>query len=354
MQMKVNENQNQVIKVSASAKMRAEERTGGKKEKENRKTIYAGDIGMQNDFISMKKQSARKRAMKIINDAWNTDRKIDQGIEEIKGKIELLRGEFAQNQDKIAEGNAKKEQLREEYGVEKDSQEQKDLELLEKQADSRIYGNGPEGVQFTEEEEKRLAELEGKPLTEYQKRAMKIHGGQEEYKRNALKIENQIEGANASIRDIKLERLKTVPPMVKAKKKADKILEQASEEVIGLLAEEAKEHIDETYEEIREEAKEKAEEKEKQEERLEAVREEKKQLEQQADISQEKNHEAEATRKEQQSKSREETELLENVEAAGRGGKDSVSDAQAEIKEMLRKIKLLEEDLKGISVDEEL
>ncbi len=354
MQIKVNENQNQVIQVNTSAQQREAERTGNKSEKQHRNSIFAGDIGLQNDFITMRKQSAQKKAMKIISDAWDVDRRIDGGIEEIKEKLEMLSEELEENQNQIAEGNAEKEQLRQKYGVDEDSQEQKDLKLLEKQADSLIYGNGPDGVQFTEEEEKRLAELNEKPLTEYQERCMKIHGRQAQYKRNVMQIEAQTIGMNASIRSIKLERLKTVPPMVKAQKKADKILEAASKEAIGLLAEEAKDHIDETYEEIREEAKKEAEEKAEQEEKIDAVKDKKEELEQQTDAVSAKAHEQEEVRRKQQEKSREDSELLENVTDTGVENGSAVSDAQAEIKEMLQKIKLLEEDLKGASVDEEV
>ncbi len=352
--MQIKTDENQVIHVNSSARERAREREGHKDKKEHKSSIYAGDLGLQDDLFTMKKKHAQKKALKMINDAWGVDRKIDQSIEEIRGKLDLLQDEFDGYQDAIAEGNAEKESLREEYGVEKDSQEQKDLELLEKQADSRRMGNGPEGVQLTEEEEKRLAELEDKPLTDYQKRCMEIDKEQEIYENKAAGIERQIEGGNASIRGIKLERLKEVPPMVKARRNADKILKEANKEAISLLTGEAKEHIDKTYEEIEEKAEEKAEEKEKQEEKLENIKKEKEELEKRTDAAQIKNSEAEEVRREQQEQSREDKELLEGMTDSGKSRSDSVSDAQAEIKALLEKMKLLEDDLKGTSVDEEL
>lgn len=347
--MQIKTKEDQFIKANTSAWQREEERTGKNTKKKSGKNIFAGNIGRGDDLFMMKKKHAKKKALKIINDAWNVDRKIDQGIEDIKTNLESLKNEFTKNQDIIAEGNAKKEELREEYGISKDSQEQKDLELLEKQADSRRSG----GSLFTEEE-KRLAELENQPLTEYQKRCLEIHKGLDIYKERADRIEGQIIGCNASIRGIKLERLKEMPPMVKAQKQAKDILEKANEEAIGLLVEEAKNHIDETYEEIKEKAEEKAEKKAEQEEKLEAVKEEKEKLEQQVSDSQQKNHEAEEVRREQQEKSKEDMELLEDTKEIGQGVSGSVSDVQREIKEMLRKMKLLEEDLKGTSLDEEI
>lgn len=72
-----------------------------------------------------------------------------------------------------------KEQLRKEYGVELDSQEQKDLELLQKKQDSK---NKLDVGSFTDEEMDRLKELEGTPLTEYQKAVLELNDTAREYK----------------------------------------------------------------------------------------------------------------------------------------------------------------------------
>ena len=59
-------------------------------------------------------------------------------------------------------------------------------------------------------------------------------------------------------------------------------------------------------------------------------------------------------RREVQERSREEADLLETMMEAGMGNVGNVSEVQSEIKNMIHKMKLLEEDLKGSTVDEDL
>ena len=60
-----------------------------------------------------------------------------------------------------------KEAYRVDYGVDKDSQEQKDLELLEKYQNNR-YGSAEDT--FSKEELERLKELQNTPLTGIRRR----------------------------------------------------------------------------------------------------------------------------------------------------------------------------------------
>lgn len=232
--------------------------------------------------------------------------------------------------------------LQEQYGI-----SDEDLELLDKKV-----GLSP----LTEEEESRLAALEGESLEEFKQAYGTIKEHRDIYKKEIARAEGQIQAGNNSIRAMRMERNKSAgnPPMLKAQKQADGIMEQAGKEVVGMLIDEAKDHVEETYEEEREEAKEKAEEKAEQEEKIEERREEKEKIEAQIDTAREESHEAEEMRREQEERSREDTELLENMAEAGMTVSGSSSDVQVEIKEMLRKMKLLGEDIKGASVDEEL
>lgn len=360
MQIKANSNDNQVINVKNVAQARKEERTGRNSQQQNRTSIFAGDLGFHQDAVTLRKQHAKKKALKLIGDVWAGDQKIDQNIADIKAKINELQEDIKANQEIVNQGEAQKEALRVQYGVEADSQEQKDLELLEKEADMRRLGNGPEGVQLTEEEQARLNELKDPvtwtykiPLTEYQQRCLEIDGNQGVYESRILSAEQQIQAGYASIRGIRLERLKH-HEMTDAQKEADEVMAQASRDVIGMLTEEAKDHVDETYEEQREEAKEKAEEKEEQEEKLEDRREEKEELEARIDAERAERHETEEARREQEKKAREDAELLEDMAAGGMDVAGSSAEVQVEIKDMLHKMKLLEEDLKGAAVDEEV
>lgn len=358
--MQIKANENQVINVSSAAQARRQERAGRNSQQQNRKSIFAGDLGFNQDAVTLRKQHAQKKAFKLISDVWAGDQKIDQNIADIRAKVNELQADIEANQEIVNQGEAQKEALRAQYGVEADSQEQKDLELLEKEADMRRLGTGPEGVQLTEEEQARLNELRDPvtwqykiPLTEYQQRCLEIDDRQGVYESRIISAERQIEAGYASIREIRIERLKH-HDMADARKEADEVMAQASKDTICMLVDEAKDHVDETYEEQREEAKEKAEEKEEQEEKIEDRREEKEELEVRINAESAERHETEEARREQEKKAREDAELLEDMAAGGMDVAGSSDEVKAEIKDMLHKMKLLEEDLKGAAVDEEL
>ena len=389
MQIRANENENQVIQVSSSARARAQERAGRNgQEEQKRNTIFMGDLNVKKDPITQRKQYAQQKALKMVGDAWDVDRKIDQNIQDIRDKLRQLEDEYVENLGYIAEGDAQKEQLRQQYNVAPDSQEQKDLELLQKKADymrhpdevtlteeerarlKAISGRPPETkeevellqrkadaekfgleVEWTEEEEALLKEMEGVPLTEYQERCLKIDEYQKTYETRNDVIKDQIAAYNGSIRATRLERLK-FREMEKAQKKAEEVMEAAGKEIIGMLMEEAKDHVDEEMEETKEEAEEKAEEEASQEEKIEERKEDTAELEQRIDEAHRENEAREELRREAEERSREDAVLLGDIMEAGMGT-GSLSDVKFDVKNMLHKMKLLEEDLKGSIVDEE-
>ena len=389
MQIRANENENQVIQVSSSARARAQEKAGRNgQEEQKRNTIFMGDLNVKKDPITQRKQYAQQKALKMVGDAWDVDRKIDQNIQDIRDKLRQLEDEYVENLGYIAEGDAQKEQLRQQYNVAPDSQEQKDLELLQKKADymrhpdevtlteeerarlKAISGRPPETkeevellqrkadaekfgleVEWTEEEEALLKEMEGVPLTEYQERCLKIDEYQKIYESRNDVIKDQIAAYNGSIRATRLERLK-FREMEKAQKKAEEVMEAAGKEIIGMLMEEAKDHVDEEMEETKEEAEEKAEEEASQEEKIEERKEDTAELEQRIDEAHRENEAREELRREAEERSREDAVLLGDIMEAGMGT-GSLSDVKFDVKNMLHKMKLLEEDLKGSIVDEE-
>lgn len=390
MQIKANNYDSQTINVSVSsaADKSAKERTGKHATKEHKTSFFAGDLGFEGDMVALRRQRAQKKALKIVGDAWNGDRKIDRNILDIKSKINQLNVEREENLGYIAEGDAKKEALRKEYGVDPDSQEQKDLELIEKSRDAmystevhltkeerdrleEINGRMPTAedlellkkreaskqpgskIRLTAEEEEQLAQLDGIPLTEYQERCLQIDSHQRTYESRNDQIEREIMGYNGTIRGIRLERLK-YHEMMNAQKKADKVMEEAGKEIVGMLVDEAKDHVDEELEEPREEAKEKAEEKEEQEEKIEENQERQEELEERIDSVREDGKEQERLRREAEERSRDDADLLESIMDAGMGNIGSVSDVQVEVKNMLHKMKLLEEDLKGSAIDDQV
>ena len=350
MQVKIGNNDNQAINTNIQTQEKAATEKGSKAAKQQRKaTIFAGDLPMHKDPITLRRQQAQKKAAEFVKNAWSADCKTDQSITEYEALAEEQRKELKLNQDKIGECRARKENLREGYGVEKDSQEQKDLELLERK---HYPGNG-EFTEFTEEEHERLKELESEPLTEYQQKCLEIDGEEQIFKIRAGNAESTLEAYNGAVRSIKQERLK-FHKMTDAQNDAKKVMDEASKDIQGMVWEETKDHVDETYEEQREEAKEKAEEKEEQEEKIELRKEQKELMEARIDAAREDSHEAEETQRDQEKDAREEAALLKDMAEAGLDVAGSGANVKAEIKDLLNKMKLIEADIKGIEVDEEI
>ena len=347
MQVKFNVNDNQIMGPGVQTQTKQSEHAGQKSSQSKRtNTIFAGDLPINKDSITVRKQQAQKKAMKMIQDAWDVDRKAKQGTMETQEKAQQWRAEALMNQEKVAECEERKEKFRQGYGVDEDSQEQKDLELLER----AMY---PSGGELTEEEEKRLEELQNQPLTEYQQKCLEVHKEQYLFQNRAESAESVSQYYAQSATSMKIERLK-FHKMADAQDNAEKLLTETGKQIVGMLWEEAKDHVDETYEEKREEEKEKAEEKEEQEEKVEDIREEKEILEERIETVREDSRETEKANKEQERNAREEAELLKSMADAGMDVAGSGEGVKAEIKDMLNKMKLLEADIKGIEVDEEI
>ena len=128
---------------------------------------------------------------------------------------------------------------------------------------------------------------------------------------------------NATIRSTRIERLK-YHAMSDAQEQAEDILDAARDEIVGMVFEEGKDHVDEEAEEREEQVEEIKEEKEKQEEFIE----------------------------DQKERREEEEELLENVPMEEMLSLDKIqSNVQQEVQNILDKMKLIAEDIKGAVVD---
>lgn len=343
----------QGVQIAAQTQEKAQESCEQKvSEKQQRKnTIFAGDLPLHKDSITLRRQQAQKKAMEFVQNAWDTDCKTDQSIAKYEALAGEQKKEILVNRDRIYECRDRKENLREGYGVEKDSQEQKDLELLER----RYYPNNGEfaDLDFTKEERERLKELEGRPLTEYQQRCLEIDGEEQIFKIREGKAESALESYNRAVSSIKQERLKQ-HGMIDAQNNAKKVMEQASEDIQGMMVDEAKDHVDETFEEKREEEEKKAEEKEAEEEKIELRKEQKELMEARIDEARAESHEAEEARREQEKDARAEAAFLKDMAEAGMDVAGAGDTVKAEIKDMLNKLKLIDADIKGIEVDEEI
>lgn len=335
---------NPMVHQNENALARREARTHGGSQKKGMKngSVNMNDLNGKMDSVLKRKQRAQARAMKVITDAWAGDKKIQMGIDESKAHIQEYQNIASEEIDTIKDLKEKKAQLMEEYGVEEGSDER--TALLEKQKQAL---EDPSVVMTTEEQE-RLAQL-----NEYQERAKGLDDAIDVHQIELYKAESGIAGENASIRAVRIENLKH-HAMLDAQQEADKIKEAAGKEAIGMLMGEAQEHIEEELEEKKEEAEKKAEEKEEQEEKIEERKEEKEELQEKIEIRQEENHEVEEIKREQREDAREQADLIEDAQIYSTNQSTLPSKVQTEIKAMLQKMKLLEEDIKGAKVDDAL
>lgn len=300
-----------------TAGQRSESASGRKPNQENGGTVFAGGLNMNQDNIALKRQQAQKQALKVVTETWSGDQAIDDDIKSRKERIDALTKESVESKKVIAEMGERKTALKEYYGITDDSQEQKDLELLQKRKEMSLKG----GFSLTEEEQKRLEEIDQQGTTEYQKRVLELDDQISVHEDILEEYNKQIMEENAIIAGVKLERLKS-DPMVGAAKEAEAIEEAASKEIIGMLVEDAKEHIDEEQKKEEEKAEKIEEKKEKEEELLEKNK-EKKEEEETGEIP---------------------TQELLSQEKTGETIKQ-------EIQNIVNKMNLVTEDIKGSMVD---
>lgn len=241
--------------------------TKNQKNQKSQKSISAVALNGQTDKILMKKQQAQQRAMKIVGDTFEAEKKLDAQVDDIRSQADEYR-----------------KQLREIEGY--------------------------------------LSDLENTPTEEMDEEMMAAHKeALMEYKKQADGLEQELKSLDRTLYTMHNEREKS-SPMKKAQDAAEDIMEAASDEILGMLMEEAKDHIDEEQEKREEQAEKIAEKKEEQEEQLE--------------------------------KSKERHDELEEVTEAIREVSEDSADVQRELDDILEKMKLLKEDLKGAKVDKKL
>lgn len=317
----------------------------GNNKKEVKNSQFAGNWNLPENPIAQKRKEAQEKALKVVKDAWEIDKSIDASIQFRKEHYNEMKALQEEKVQSLTETNAAMEDLKQIYCVEADSKEQQDLELLIKRQD--IFA-GVSSEQLSKEELARLREIDKEPLTEYQSRALELNAYAGVCKNELRDIQLQMEDDIRDIRSIQLERLKS-DPMVEAQNTADSIEATANKEIIGMILEEGKNQIDEKAEEVKEEAEKQAEEKEAKEELTEELQE--KLAIQEAFIEGTKEA-IEDVKQKQRRDDAPDLELTEVLELTG------TTEATEGAKETLEAIKnsmnLLEADLKGIQVDEQI
>ena len=311
----------------------------------SKKTIHANGLNPGSDLdtqIAFRKKRAQKQAFKIIGDAWDKDKKSDEKLANKVTKKENNQQDISDLKDKIKDIGKFKEDLMEFYGIDPDSEEQKDLELLEK------YQNNKLGVlfnEFSDEEINRLKELEKTELTEYQKKSLAFSNDEIDLKKQIEDLERQNVVLSEEIKEDILAELKN-QNMQKADEAADEIMSAASKDIVGMIIQDGKDKVDKKAEEEKEKTKKLAEEKEEEQEKLEAVKERK--------------TEQEIAVLRAREEKREQEKLLDNaIEAEALNtntAKEGIPESNVEmairnIDKLMKNNNLLNEDIKGIEID---
>lgn len=293
--------------------------------------FFAGNLtlGQEKDsLIEQKKQEARRQAMKLIKAACGRDEKMSQNIRELEQQKVDKAVKLCENQEYMKDFEQRKKALQAEYGIEDNSEEQKDLELLEK---FQNYKSGSMDENFTKEEVEHLKELQNLPRTEYQNKILELNQTAGAIEIEASKIQQDLISLTATIAEAKTEQVKS-QDMLKADKAADEILEASNKEIIGLLIQESKEHIEKEQQEEQKKADEREEKRDEQQERLDEAKEERKEQEKLI------NEQAKSDRFVQNVSMQK--QIVGNVQAA-----------QQNIQRILEENNIINEDLKGIEID---
>ena len=287
-----------------------------------RKMIDGKAFSAAFDPIAAKREEAKKSAMKLVGDAFAGENQIDNDLSTRREKINALEQDMSNANKSIKEIEDGSAELREKYGVASDSQDEQELKLLEKGVKAEIPGSD---VRLTEDEKQRIAELKANGLSEYQQRSLEMLESESTYIAAVNEAKQEIEVENQIISATKIERLKS-HAMIDATKQAEAIMDEANKEIVGMLVDEAKEHIDKKAQETKEQAEAQKEKEEELQERIDATKEKKKENEELTE------------------------DILEGVADAASNASD-VNAAQQEIKDMMNKMSLIEDDIKGAAVD---
>lgn len=295
------------------------------------KSIFIGNLNNKfsnSSLIEQKQQIAQKQAMKLIGDAWVNDQKTEKRIDVLKQRKVDDIAKIEEGKSYLSVINDTKTTLQKEYGVDTDSQEQKDLELLEKFQD---YKAGVAFDHYSEEEIYRLRELQNIPRTEYQNKILELNAQAGVIQKESDSAENKLLCLQESITDAKNEQLKS-QNMQNAQDASDEIMGAANKDILALLIQDSKDNLDEKMKEDQEKAKEAKEKEKEQEERID---ESKKKREEQEELLQDAA----------------EMDKMEVNTSTDQQSTNNVEVALKNIKKIMKENDFIDEDLKGIKID---
>lgn len=271
--------------------------------KSSKKSLFAGDLNLVKDPIAEKRKQAREQALKVVQNAWENQLDIDKTIQSKLDQYQKIQEEKNVARKELESINSKKTELQELYG-----------------ADS----------------------------AEYQSRVLELDEQGTKFKKDIETADKQTANINDDIRSINRELLKS-SPMLDAQKNVEDIMEASTKEIIGMLVDESKEHTDEVLEEIEEKAEKSVEKAEEKEEKLEELREMKAIQEAIIAGTKEALDRAEARRRENNVADINLGNMMEITKS-----QSQMKDAQKSLQNIKNSMNLVEADLKGIEIDQEI
>lgn len=302
----------------SSVYARNQETAGAKQEKRGSaaetSSVDGSSLNLGQDAISRRRDQAKKEAMDVILDQFKADGKIDKDLSRRRELIAENKNKASEALKSMNEITERERQLKEDWGIADDSQEQQDLELRLKAQEAMRPDSK---VELTDEEWKRYASLG--PVTEYQQAVMDWEEEKGMFRKELEDANKQIVIQSSVIRETEKDLVKN-QGMLEATGAAEQMMAAASKEIVGMAMQEAQEGIQEKIDEAVEKGKE----------------------------QKEKNEEAEALREEKKAKDMELRQQLLNLPDS----QQLQSEVEQRMQEILAKQKLLEEDLKGVMVDQ--
>lgn len=216
-------------------------------EKKNKNVINGAELNL-NASAAEKRITQERQALKIKLDQMLSD---DEYTQEMNSHLEReakLRQDSLDNRNEAKAVEDVKKMVKEAYGVEDGSEEQQKLEEIE-----ALREKQKSGAVLTDEESERLNKTDD--LTDYQKLMLEYDDAIDEYTKRAEDSERLAQAHGGAVESMKQALLK-VHPMVDASKQANEIIQNALKEEQSTLLAEMKENYDEKVEEEKEKAEE--------------------------------------------------------------------------------------------------
>lgn len=298
-----------------------------------KKTFYAGNLFANQDTISRKFAMKQKEAMKRVLDQFKSDLETDEEMKNLTEHAETLGDVIREKTQQIQGVDERREEIQQRYGIDPDSQEQKDLELIQK---ANLAEEHPfdEAYQLTEEEQERYDNLP--PLTAYQQEMLECDEEEKKYRREreTAQAEAIVDKETVHATQKALLKVTAQNSMVGAQADAKKMMESALDEVVSGLVKEGVDKVDENMKETQEEMAETQEEALKKKIELEKMKEE------------------EAAQEEARQEL--ETTVLSAEIQAVSGTQKAVDNLQANIKSLVQDQVMLDVDMKGLRVNQQV